>query len=167
MRRLVVRLKKAKWIDYVLVDGRNLDFHYDRKVRAYVGEVECQSSKVVVSLDEYNPLLRWNWWISNVFFFLITVFGIFDVHESFKRGKHFELNAFLNEDGNVLDLNPSRQSPRIMEWKASFYIDEAKNEYCKDPVISRRHALLTWTKALIILGTIGALIALFVNLINH
>ena len=163
MRTLTIRLNKAKWIDYVLVNGRNVPFKYDAPRRCFVGKVESETSKVVITLDKYNPLYRWTWWIAGMFFFIITVFGIFDLHENFKFAKEYELHVFLNEGDNVLDLHPSRTRGCILDYHANCEVDEVRNEFVQDRVLSRRNALLILSKWLFVLALIagGVLAASF------
>ena len=74
MKKLIITLPKYPLANYVLVNGKNINFKMDKSSRLYVAEYESEEDTVILSTDTFNPYNRRSWWIAFIFFFIITIF---------------------------------------------------------------------------------------------
>ena len=166
MKKLVVILPNYKLADRVLINGQNVKFERNKKAKLIYTEYMSEDATATISLDPFNPLDKWSWWLLGTLFYIITIFGIFDVHESNKFVYQYQSIVTLNEGENVVKLRPMRGKGPILQVESSSPIDEIVNLKDCPKKIKRRHALLVLTKVLIFLGTIAAIAAfLFITVI--
>ena len=162
MKKLIISLPKYKFANHVLVNGENVTFKKNKKEKLFTAEYETDDNQVTVSFDEYNPLLKWSWWLLGVIFYLITFFGLLDLHESHKFIYKYQAIVTLCDDGdNFLDLKPLRGKGPVVkaEYDCGGY-EELVNEKVRDKKVKRRSTLLTLTKIFILLIGIAFLVFL-------
>lgn len=169
MKKLVITLPKYKFADYVLVNGKNVEFKRNKQAKCFYAEYMSETDQVNISFDTFNPLTKWSWWLLGVLFFLITVFGIFDSHESHKFIYRYQAIVTLHDGDNFVNMIPQRGKEKVVKVETDCGYDELINAKDRDKVIKRRSILLILTKVFIILGAIAvaavllllAVIALF------
>ena len=170
MKKLIITLPKYPLANYVLVNGKNINFKMDKSSRLYVAEYESEEDTVILSTDTFNPYNRRSWWIVGMFFFIITIFGIFDVHEKNNYIYNYSANIGLGDKDNVVNLVPKRGKGPVFEVKTTCSYEETSNNKEINRVVNRRRKLLLLSKILfillcIIVGFVLALLFL-VSVIN-
>ena len=155
MKKLILTLKKNKLADYVLVNGENVNFVRNKKAKIYYAEYTTEDNQVTISFDTYNPLNKWHWWLFGTFFFIISIFGIFDWHISSRFVYLYQSVITLNEGDNFVNLIPQRGRDKVVKVETTCGYDEIINKKDRPKKIKVRSTLLTLTKVLIILGVLA------------
>lgn len=162
MKKLIITLRKNKLADYVLVNGENVNFVKNKKAKIYYAEYFTEDNQVTISFDTYNPLNKWHWWLLGTFFFIISIFGIFDWHVSSKYIYMYQSIITLNEGDNFVNLIPQRGKDKVVNVETSCAYDEIVNKKDRPKRIKTRSALLTLTKVLLIVSVfvVGVILAI-------
>ena len=162
MKKVILTLRKNKLADYVLVNGENVTFVRNKKAKMYYAEYQTEDNQVTISFDTYNPLNKWHWWLFGTFFFIISIFGIFDWHISSRFVYQYQAIITLNEGDNVVNLIPLRGRGKVVNVETACGYDEIINNKDRPKKIKVRSTLLTLTKVLIILSVfvVGVVLAI-------
>ena len=165
MKKLVITLPKYKIANYVLVNGENVEFIKNKKAKCFYAEYMSEADQVNISFDTYNPLTKWSWWLLGVLFFVITIFGILDSHESHKFIYRYQAIVTLHEGDNIVKMTPLRGKDKVVKVETDCGYDELVNMKDRDKVIKRRSILLSLTKVFIILCGVAVAAVLLILII--
>ena len=153
--------------DYILVDGQNIPFKYDRDHRCYVGEYETSNDSVLLNLDSFHPLLMDGWWWKSMLFFVISVFGLFEPRMKKRTVLLYEGRVELKEEGTTyitLRSGTFANPSSILAIETDGVYVEKENCSYADPIIKKRRTALVWSKiGLVVLIIAIAIIAVILS----
>ncbi len=162
MKRLYITFRKDTLIDRLLVNGRNIKAKYDHERSQYVAIVETDAPSVQLSLDPFHPLLQPGWWFINVFFFILTVFGIFDARCPYKWIMRFDATVYLDQPEQRVSLMVLTHNPdKVLQLESNCEIETKENRMDYSDKLRRRRTALGWSKALIAIGIVVGLALIF------
>ena len=167
MKKLVITLPKYKLADYILVNGENVSFKKDKSSGLFVAEYQTEEEFVELSTDKYNPFTRWSWWLIGMFFFIITFFGLFDVHEKNGYINDYVATIGLVDGDNVVNLVPKRGKGPVFDVQTTCVYNETSNNKDITKQIKRRRTVLLLSKIGLILACLVVGVMLALVLILH
>ncbi len=166
MRELDLKLTSYECLENVLVkiDGKPFEMKKEKSGTLgghYRTESEIVKIEVFKMLDVGGPL----WFIVQLFFFVITLFGLIGIHHKEKCFViDFEIEVELEEHSELtLQLNPPKQDERAIEFETSLAGNEISNMYLFDKEAKRTLKLLKIVKIILALAIIATVIALFAS----
>ena len=134
-----------------LLDGKALTSRRGKRgSRLYI--YRTTKDVVHLSAETYLPTRTTFWWISWLFYFLISVFGIFDTHENFKcqtiaLEADIKLSPGENEVG--VRLRVRRQGKEAAHFDTTCPVQILQNVCTVDTVAKKRRVILRISKCLI------------------
>lgn len=164
MNELTIFITKEYYFETysILIDGTPVKF---KKNKAKKLECHYQTPKDNVRIDiyKYADIGGFFWFITQVFFFLVSIFGLFDIY---KKNKGIYLNCSLDvslKDNSVLNIQCNKPKVNevgvLVETDLSFI--ETNNVYLVDKKSKIILTLLRLTKVL----TFFALVFLVIYLV--
>lgn len=168
MGNVIITLKgKMRPYTDILVNDKVLKFKKVKKQRkTYSAVYETEDNNVELLVKSYSFLHTGLWFIGEMFFFIISVFGIFDMIKS-RHTYNTNCKIKVNVDGetniNLKLLNP-RNNEAVIKYETDANIEEIENNYTFDAVAKKRKKILKIFKILTILSFIIAGIVLIIVL---
>lgn len=114
-----------------------------------VGVYKTEEEKVRVKINNYLNIGGVIWFLIQIFFFLISILGIFDVHRKEKCMMiDFEMDVDLKEENHItLQLNSQKKErSQAVQIQTDLVFHEVMNEYFLDSVAKRKLKVLKITK---------------------
>ena len=101
------------------------------------------------------------WFITQIFFFLISVFGIFDIHRKEKcMVFNFETEVDLKEENKItLQLNSPQENGQAIDVQTDLTNREISNRYYLDTKAKKTLKILRLTKIFLTLAIVITAIA--------
>ena len=164
MKRIVKLVTSTTVItDYVLVNGKNPTFTYCD--RLYTSTFETEREELHIKMDTFHPLLAKKWWIKEILFFLISIFGIFDTRK-FKENRAYEYEAIipLHDGENVITFNIDIYNPSSFKLVTDGEVEEKKNQMVDiSAKLKKRKVGLVFSKigVFVLVAALIAVIAIF------
>lgn len=158
MQRVKIKVYDRHLIDYVLVDGKNLNFKKNSAEKCYEAEVVCNDSLLSLYLDSFNPLLVPGWLVFNIIFFIITIFGIFDIRDKNKYIYNFHGEIGLVNGENLVEIKPHKGKEQAVDIFTNGNYVEYANQKIVDKRVKGRRVALFFIRFGIFLLALGALI---------
>lgn len=146
----------------IVVNGNRFKYKKDKN-RRLVGTVEC-NNECVVEIYNWNEIKCKLWIIVEIFFFIISIFGIFDVRRD-KKGRTISFKAkFMSKDeSNVkLGFNTFKEDTPAIKIDADCDMEIIENRFYIDKQVVKRYKILKICKLLTFLLVI---VCLFVGII--
>ena len=161
--KLILKLFKSSSIPtFVKIDGKVVKV---KKIKN-VPTVTVETNKPTVDVDIFtwsvydSPL----WFFSSIFYFIISVFGIFDIYENRKNQRiNASFTFTLNREVNEVTLRPIpfREGEKAFSLESSCNYSENENIYTTDKKMRRRKKIMIFVKiALVVAAAIGAIFIL-------
>ena len=143
----------------IFLDGK---YYKPKKVKNHhpVIEYETEKDSVELTIKRYSHLSSRLWVLQELFFYIISIFGIFDK----KFGKYYYKEycnivfKVQNETKATIKFNPPLSVRPVLNCKSDAEINEVENVYRVDRELKRKHKILTIVKVLIFLGAVAGLI---------
>ena len=128
-----------------------------------------QTEKDRVNLKIYKALdVGGVWWfLTQLFFFVISIFGIFDIHSKNRYlGLQYESEIDLTEDGNItLGCNRPKENAKAFEVETNLQTTEINNKFFVDEQAKRKLKILTISKVALFVIVVAVIIAVtFISL---
>ena len=148
--------------EYLLIDNHNLVFKKNKeegKKTSRVAYYQTEEDEVVISYDNFHPYFAKAWWIKEMLFFIISIFGIFDSrkHKSRRNYIHYEAKVRLdNLKKNEIEISNSTDDTKGLEIKTDLEVDEVSNIKEKNLKLKKRKGLLNLSKILFIIAALVA-----------
>ncbi len=128
---------------FIMLDGEIVKLKKSKRGR-YEYSYQTKKSSVSVTLYQYSPLLTTFWFFTELFYFIISVFGVFDGYRS-KKGLTVSLNAEIqleeNTDCLIRLLNAKVDSPCAVIETANVNVIE-NTCFINEKINKRRKALI-------------------------
>lgn len=157
MKTLNITLKGAsKLSPNVLVDGEFVKLKKNQ-FGNYIASIETEKSEVDLVIQKYHELSGNLWFLMSVLFFVISLFGLFDI----RYGKnncvidskfHIKLNEDVTHFVATMDLNKVGSA---ITFESNAEINEELNVCFEDEVVKKRKKILLATKIILWLLLIG------------
>lgn len=141
-------------VDGARVENNNCAFQTEK---AQVRVAVCRY------LDAGGPL----WFIAQLFFFIISIFGIFDVRG---RGKYLvadcRMDIYLKPACDLtIRINPPKKNGKVAEFTGDIWLAEWSNKYVPDERVKKKYLALNLIKLFLALAAIATLIICLVVLL--
>ncbi len=166
MRELEIKLMGGQSLGEKIVSIDNKPVKVEKNgfsnlVCKYQTENDKVNIKVYRMLDVGGIL----WFITQLFFFIISIFGIFDVHRKEKCFViDFEIEVDLREENKLtLQLNTPKKDAQAINIQTDLAFKEVSNKYCLDDKAKKTLIGLKITKIFLTLAIIAASILLLMN----
>lgn len=147
----------------VYVNGKPLGAK-NNKFQNAVAEVATEKDKVKIEVFRYADVGGIGWFVLQLLFFLVSIFGIFDA----RRREKCVLPCFAVEaeltGGNTVTLkpNPQRAGQRAFEIESDAPITELSNEYVTDDKAKKTLKALLAVKIVLTIAVVaGILLGIF------
>lgn len=159
---LVVSSNKA-YDNIVLVDGKRFKYKKNKN-KDMVGVIETNNDKVEIEIFNWFEIKSKLWLIMELFFFVISIFGLFDVKKD-KKGKKVNFKAVfkLKEDNNIrLSYGPLKDNVAPIRIDSNLDMEVIENKFIVDEVVVKRYKLLKLFKFLTFILIVGIAVLLLV-----
>ncbi|MGI6714491.1 MAG: hypothetical protein ACOX3K_05570 [Bacilli bacterium] len=128
------------FVDHQLVhgvkDGRRVIYQYT-----------SEKPQVVFSLRKQSRLYDEKWWLFEILFFIISLFGLLTLGKKDKRPNLiYEVEVDLNTTSNFI-IDFTRQAQPAIKINVKEGITEITNKSFRDPLIIKREKQARWMKA--------------------
>ena len=167
MNTLNVVLAGARRGDtFVCIDGKPVE-NFRKDGRGYlISEYATESEKVRLSVHRYLDIGGFFWFITQIFFFIISIFGIFDVHGKGRwLSADCQIDVNLNEVSNLtVNLNPPSKYGRVANFVTDLQLDVISNNYVLEPKTKKIRTALTLTKLLTVVAVIVIAVVCIISL---
>lgn len=166
MRELEIKLMGGQSLGekIVCIDGEPMKVTkngFGNLICKYQTENDKVNVKVYRMLDVGGVI----WFITQLFFFIISIFGIFDVHRKEKCFViDFEIEVDLREENKLtLQLNTPQKDVQAINIETDLTIKEVSNMYYLDTKAKKTLTVLKITKIVLALAIIVTSILLLMN----
>ena len=161
MKKVTISHHLIHYLDYILIDGKNVEFTKDKETKKYVLEYETDKDFVTIELDSFHPLLVKGWWIKAMITFFLSVFGIFETREKHDYVYLYKSVVKLDKVHTYINLTGSLQG-KILTTESDGPVTEISNERYKDPRIKKRKTGLIWSKIAAIVLILGIVVGIII-----
>ena len=140
MSLLTIKVRSLKkYAVQVLVDGRRVKGKSD-KTGNMIYTYHTDEDKAKVEIFNVNELSSPLWWLWSIFYFFISVFGIFD---SGYGNNFFDVrcNFFVDttRDANLqVKIGANVDGTRSNVWQCNTVATPIDNEFCKNQLLQKR-----------------------------
>lgn len=168
MREVEIKLTGQQIIgDTVIkIDDKPVKFKKN-KFGSLVCKYQTESDKINIKVFRTLDVGGIFWFLTQIFFFLISIFGIFDVHHKERcLVIDFESEFELKEENKItLQVNSPRENEGAISIETSLISQVVSNKYYLDTNAKKLLKYLKFTKIFLILAiVIIAIIVLMVKL---
>ncbi len=145
---------------FVTVDGE--------RVEGTSCAIQTEKAQVRVAVCRYLDVGGPLWFITQLLFFIISIFGIFDARG---RGKYLvadcQTDIYLKQTCDLtVRINPPKKNAKVAEFTGDIWLAEWSNKYVADKRAKKICLALNLTKLFLALAGIGGLIALIVHFLG-
>lgn len=169
MKTINLKLTGNKYLNELLisVDGKPMKFRkneFKNTVCTYQTDKESVHITIVNMLDTGGLI----WFITQLFFFLISIFGIFDTHRKERcLLADFDVKVNLRETDNdlTLRLNMPEANKKVASIDTNLSVLEISNQYFLHEQAKRKRKILFFTKIGLTIAVI--VIVLCILLLNQ
>ena len=161
--KLVFKNKKQlnkKFYNIILVDNKKIKGKYQGK--DYVYNFKTDENAINIKIFSFNQMNSKLWYVMSIFYFIISIFGIFDVRPSRKcRAIKFDCGFELQENSDItLGFNNFAENIPAITIETNCEFQPIENLYFIDQVSKKKIRTAAWLK----LGTFFVLITVFIVL---
>ncbi|NCB48805.1 MAG: hypothetical protein EOM55_04245 [Clostridia bacterium] len=164
MKNLSVKISgTAKQNNLVFIDDKEVKLNKN-SFGSYSYDVQTEKDSVNIKIKSILEINSKMWFLTNIFFFIISIFGIFDYRLPKKcLSISFETNVKLKNEQNDISISLLTQQvgKPCAEIKTECGVEEIKN-FCEQNIIAlKRLKTLRITKIFLWIALIVAVVALF------
>lgn len=134
---------------------------------SFVGKIQTDNDKANIKVFRMLDVGGLLWFVTQLFFFVISIFGIFDVHHKERcLVVDFECEVDLKEENKItLQPNSLQEDGKAIDIQTDLTCQEVTNKYYLDENAKKKLKILKFTKIFLALAIIGVAIAvLFIKL---
>lgn len=127
---------------------------------------ETEKNTVKIKVNTFLDIGGIAWFFIQIFFFLISIFGLFDLHRKEKcRIVDFEMDVDLKEENKIkLQFNPQKENNRAIHIQTDLVSREVINTYDLDTLAKKKLRCLKWVKIVVaIIMIVAAAILLWMK----
>ena len=145
---------------FVTVDGARVDSNSCA--------IQTEKTQVRVAVCRYIDVGGPLWFITQLLFFIVSIFGVFDVHAKRKYlVADCRIDVSLKEVSNLtIRINPPRKNAKVAEFVGDVWLAEWSNKYVADGKAKKIYLALNLIKVLLFLGGIVGLVALIMHFLG-
>ena len=145
----------------VYLDGQRIRPKKYSKCK-YGVQYDTDKDNVELTIKSYSRLHSRFWLIIELFFFVISIFGILDEKfGKFTYETHCKINLSVNDNTNVnLRINAPLNNRKVVNCESDNKIEEIENTYIIDNVAKKRNKILSISKILTVMAVAIGIIAL-------
>lgn len=149
----------------VKVDGKQMKFKKN-EFGSFESQVQTDKDKVQIEIYRYLEINSRLWWLTQIFFFIISIFGILDplkekncVVIDYKS----ELDLTNVESASVdLAINTAKNDGKAIELKSEAPCVEQTNEFYVDNKAKKRVKIMKFVKLFVFLACVAIVITALV-----
>lgn len=170
MKELNLKLKGTKQINPIIqVDGKIVKGKYN-KFGNYEGKIDIQKDIVDVKIFRYLEINGKFWFLLSIFYFLISIFGIFDTMKEktcIVLDCYFKLNTKDVNNANLeLIAGEFQTQGKAFKIQCDCEVKEVSNNYYFDKKAKTKKKWLNCTKFLIFVCFVVGLAFLIKNILG-
>lgn len=133
MKELNIKISGESYLHnaYISIDGKPVKFKRNQ-FKNFEYRHQTEQDKVKIQICKYADIGGFFWFITQLFFFVISIFGIFDTHAKNKGlCLDYVLDVDLRDEANNLTIrcNPPRENQKAIEIETGLQIEEQNNNY--------------------------------------
>lgn len=166
MKQLNLKLTGEQYLGdaVVLIDGKPTQFkknNFGNVVVNHQTEKDKATLEIYKALDVGGVL----WFVTQLFFFVIGIFGIFDIHSKRKHiGLVYKAEIDLKEESIlVLKCNLPRENSRAFEIDTDLSVREESNAFYVDEKAKKTFRFLLVAKIILALAIVSGIVAVLVH----
>lgn len=147
----------------VLANGTPLVFKKN-EFRNITSVYETAESKVKIEVVRFLDVGGFVWFITQLFFFVISIFGLLDIHaKPVCVASNFEIEVDLKQDCNLtLKFGSPKDGAKVAEIEADCEVNEIANAFVIDEGVKKKFKALKIAKIFLALAIIITTILLIV-----
>lgn len=161
MNELNVKLVSPKNIGYPLVkiDGESVAFTRN-KYNNFVYNFRTDKQRVKIEVYRCIDVGGFFWFISQLFFFLISVFGLFDIHRRERCvALDFAVEVDLQQLSDItLRCKPRKDNESAIEVATNLTVRQISNRYFIDTRAKKKLKILLAAKILLAIASVTTII---------
>lgn len=162
----IVLNNRPAFLTELYADGNLLTFKKRKKSKRYAAEVETENTKVELVVKRHTLLQFRLWWFWEILFYILSVFGMFDIHGTTKNICQAACRLSLPaEEGATytFTIGNAIRGKKVLRFNEGTPVEEKENLYYLSPAMEKRRKGLKAIKVLCpILLVIGLIIAIIV-----
>ncbi|MDE6790202.1 MAG: hypothetical protein K2J61_00615 [Clostridia bacterium] len=129
--------------------------------------IQTEKTQVRVAVCRYIDAGGPLWFIVQLFLFIVSIFGIFDVRG---RGKYLvadcQMDIYLKQSCDLtIKINPPKKNAKVAEFNGDIWLAEWSNKYVADESAKKKYFALNLTKLFLALAALATLIICLVVLL--
>ncbi len=165
MKTLNLTLKNAKNLSpTILIDDKPVKLKKNA-FKAYTTQYQTEKNEVSIVIQKYQELSGKLWFLMSILFFIISVFGIFDIRMG-KRSTVINSKFNVKLENDITNFNATIND--IDGYKGVIYncngvVEEVVNTCFEDEVVKKRKKVLLATKILLWIALIAVVVCLVVT----
>ena len=165
MKTLNLTLKNAKNLSpTILVDDKPLKFKKN-SFGTYCAQYQTEKDEVSVVIQKYQELSGKFWFLMSILFFIISVFGIFDIKMS-KRSIVINSKFNVKLENDITNFNATINDAcgdKGVIYNCNGVVEEVVNTCYEDEVVKKRKKILLATKILLWLALVVVVVCFVVK----
>lgn len=158
MKELNFKISGAKKLNPVTeVNGQNIKLKKD-KFGNYQSKILVDTDEVDIKVQRYSELNSKLWWLLSIFYFVISIFGIFDTLKEkncITIDCHLKVNMRETDNGFMeLKAKKFETQGKAFEIVSNCNGEEVSNNYYLDNKAKKRKRIMTIVKIFIVILSI-------------
>lgn len=158
MKELEIKLTGAQNLGetVISIDDKPVNFKKN-EFGSYVCKYQTENDKVNIKVFRMLDVGGVIWFLTQIFFFLISIFGLLDIHHREKcLVVDFELDVDLKDENNLtLQFNSLKENEKAITVQTELTNKEVSNKYYLDAKAKKTLKVLTITKILLALAIVA------------
>lgn len=166
MKELDIKLTGGMHMDNTVVTANGAPVALKKNAHGnYSGRLETDKDTVKLEVARYLDIGGILWFLAQLFFFLISIFGIFDVHRKEKCiTPDFAVEIDLKDSGNSVALrcNTQKADAKAIDVDTDLETRELSNVYRLDANAKRKLKLLLFSKIVLAAAVVAAVLFIII-----
>lgn len=166
MKTLNIKLNGTQYLNnaIVYVDNKQVKFKQN-EFKNLVSKVETDSDKVTIKVYKALDVGGVVWFITQLFFFLISIFGIFDVYTKNRYlALCFECDVNLKDENNItLSCKKPVNNEKAFEVETDLIVSELENKFYIDEAAKKKLKWLLISKIILAVAIVATVIIVLVT----
>lgn len=148
----------------IKIDDKSIELKKN-KFGNLVGKYQTENDAVNIKIYKLLDIGGIFWFITQLFFFVISIFGIFDVHRKERcLIIDFESNIDLKDENKLtLQFNSPQENKKAVDVQTDLITHEITNNYYLDKQAKKTLKILRFAKILLTLVIIAAAIIILMS----
>lgn len=165
MKQINLKLTGEQYLGeaVVLIDGKQAKFTKNQFGNLVLNH-QTENDKIKLEVHKLLDVGGFFWFITQLFFFIITIFGILDIHSKKKYiTLIYEAEIELKEENNILlRCNYPKDNAQAFEVETDLSVNEGKNKFFVDEKARKIFKGLLIAKIILALAIIASVTAVLI-----